>query len=328
MLDYRPKMFDEASKSHASKKLIIILLCFIAFFIVTIILESIIPGIMSSAQMVAELEKNGYLDGTSIPSIEESMRLSAKISSTPRILIASLFSTVFGTAAALIYCRCIEMRPVRSMGLRKKGLAPHYLLGLLVGIALMSAISLLGVVSGTNRITICSEINYKLIALYFFGFFIQGMSEEFIFRGYLMTTVGGSGRHTAVAVAISSVGFSLAHTANPGFGILPFVNLTLFGVFAALYMIIFDDIWGVSAIHSIWNFTQGNFYGISVSGMDDTESVFRTTAISSKDYLTGGDFGIEGSIFTTTVLLAGTAVLLFILSKKKQPAATEAALQS
>ena len=42
MLDYRPKVFSEASKSHASKNIFIILLCFLAVFIVIILLESII----------------------------------------------------------------------------------------------------------------------------------------------------------------------------------------------------------------------------------------------------------------------------------------------
>lgn len=317
MLDHRPKMFEEASHTHTSKKLYVILLSFIAVMIIILVLESIIPGIVTTRPMLDELQKQGYLDGSQKLSMKDSVAIATKVSGIPKVMIPSLFSTIFGTIAALFYCRFVEMRPMRSMGIRKKKLIPHYLLGLAVGIALMTAITLLSAAFGVNSISMCSNVNYKLLAMFLLGFFVQGMSEEFIFRGYLMTSIGGSGQHTLVAVGISAVAFAFAHAGNPGFGPVPFINLTLFGVFAAFYVILFDDIWGICAVHSIWNFTQGNFYGISVSGSSNTESVFRTTAVSSKSYLTGGKFGIEGSIFTTITLLIGTAVLIYAISRKK-----------
>ena len=81
-------------------------------------------------------------------------------------------------------------------------------------------------------------------------------------------------------------------------------------------MIHFDNIWGVCGIHSVWNFTQGNLYGISVSGSGQSESIFRTSQNSSHAFLTGGEFGIEGSIATTIVLLTGTAIVLLMHKKR------------
>ena len=203
---------------------------------------------------------------------------------------------------------------MRSMGFTKEKALTHYLRGLLTGAVLMSAITLLSVICRGNNIALCSNINFGLIGLYFLGFLVQGMSEEVIFRGFLMNTIAGR-FHAFIAIGISAVAFSLAHVMNPGFGVLVFINLAMFGVFASLYMIAFDDIWGACAIHSVWNFTQGSFYGISVSGSGNQESVFRTTAASSSKLLTGGDFGIEGSIFTTVVLAAGIAAVIFKLKK-------------
>lgn len=316
MLNYRPKMFDEASKSHASKNIAIIILCFIAVFLVIQLLESIVPTVMGFKPLLEAVSGIELIDESGNFNIGEYTDAALRIYSRDDLMLATLFSTVLGTICSLIYCRCIEMRNVRSMGARKPGFLAHYGSGLLVGIVLMTAISLLGLIFGVNSIKLSDEIKFGTIGLYLLGFVVQGMSEEFIFRGYLMTTIGGSGQHTITAVGISAVGFALAHAANPGFGILPFFNLTLFGVFAALYMILFDNIWGVCAIHSIWNFTQGNFYGISVSGTSQTPSIFRTTAKSSSDFLTGGRFGIEGSIFTTIVLLIATAAVLYGISKK------------
>ncbi|MCR4795856.1 MAG: CPBP family intramembrane metalloprotease [Ruminococcus sp.] len=318
MFDYRPKMFDEASHTHTSKKLTAILLAFIVVFGVIFLLESIIPSIITTKPMLEEMRKQGYLDNTEKFNLTESMKIATKVSAVPKVMIPSLLSTIFGTIGAIFYCRCVEMRPVRSMGARKKGLITHYLIGLLIGIAMMSAITLLSVAFGANSIKLCDSIDYKILALFLLGFFVQGMSEEFIFRGYLMNSIGGGGHHTAIAVGISAAAFALAHAANPGFGVVPFINLALFGVFAAFYMMLFDNIWGVCAIHSIWNFTQGNIYGISVSGSGDTESLFRTTQISDKAFLTGGEFGIEGSIFTTLILSIGVALTAFALYRKTQ----------
>ena len=317
MLDHRPKMFEEASKTHTSKNLIIIVCTFIAVLFVILLLESIIPGMVTTKPMLEELEQQGFLDGSKELSWKNSVAIATKVTGRPKIMVPTLLSTAFGTLTAMFYCRFIEMRPLRSMGARKKKLLPHYLLGLAVGAALMTTITLLSVAFGANSISLCSNIDYKWLPLFFIGFIVQGMSEEFIFRGYLMASVGGSGQHTLIAVGISAVAFALAHAGNPGFGPVPFINLTLFGVFAAFYVVLFDDIWGICAVHSIWNFTQGNFYGISVSGTDDLTSVFRTTAVSSKDFLTGGKFGIEGSIFTTVALLTGTAILIYAISRKK-----------
>lgn len=306
---YKPKMFKEAEKSTASENLFVNIIVFVLILLIILVAESIIPSIMVNPELKQFIAENPTTN------MKELIKISTELTMRPNIFIVSLICTGFGTLISVIYCRFMEARHLRSMGMRKEKAALHYGTGLLVGIALMTSIVLISVVTGINRISLCSDINFGLLALFLGGFLIQGMSEEFIFRGYLMNTLG-SRHNTVIAVAVSAAAFSLAHFFNPGFNLLVFFNLAMFGVFAALYMICFDDIWGVCGIHSIWNFTQGNFYGISVSGTGDMDSVFRTTAKSSSAILTGGDFGIEGSILTTIVLTAG-AVIMFLLIRKK-----------
>ena len=314
MLKFKSGIFEEASKSHASPKLSSILIAFVVVFLVIYLFEGIVPTILTTKPMLEEFAKMGYEAGDKI-SFADSMRVANKVIAPPAVMIPTLISTVFGTIISMLYCRFGEMRSLGSMGMRKKKLIPHYLLGLLIGIALMTAIVLLSALFGAQKITLCTNVNYGIIALFALGWFFQGMSEEFVFRGYLMNSIGG--RNSAVlAITVSSVAFSLAHAANPGFGPLVFINLALFAAFAALYMILMDDIWGGCAIHSIWNCTQGNFYGISVSGTNEVESVMKTTAASDSKILTGGNFGIEGSIFTTVVLLIAGAIVIVMMKKK------------
>lgn len=313
MLNIKSKMFEESKKSTASEKIVVNIVVFIVVFFVIALAEAAIPSFMSNSELNQRFAAEGLIENRDM---NRMMEISMEVNSQPKYFIATLLCTAFGTLISIIYCRFIEARYVRSMGVRKEKAGIHYLQGLAVGIILMTSTVLLSLLFGINSISLCQNINFGLIGLYFIGFLVQGMSEEFIFRGYLMTTVGA--RHKPItAVIISAVGFSLAHFFNSGFSPLVFFNLALFGAFASVYMLYFDDIWGVCAIHSIWNFTQGNFYGISVSGSADTESVFRTSAVNSSVLLTGGDFGIEGSIITTLVLGAGIAVILYKMSRQK-----------
>ncbi len=269
MIKIKSKMFEESSHSLASPSLPVQLLSFVIVFFVIYLLEAVIPSVVSVSPMMEEMKSQGMLDGSTKITLKNSMAAATIISSSPKVMIPSLLSTVFGTVASVIYCRNIEVRPVSSMGIKKKKLVRHYLTGLLTGIVMMTAITLLSVLFGANSISLCKNINLGLILLYLLGFFIQGMSEEFIFRGYFMTTIGGY-HSPLLAVGISSAAFALAHVANPGFNVLSCINLVLFGVFAGMYMICSDNIWGVCGIHSVWNLMQGNFYGISVSGIGDT----------------------------------------------------------
>lgn len=314
MLELKPKMFKESEKSNASENLVILIMSFLFIFGLIFLAEAVIPWLLSKDELNAKLTDFGYYSGTKKLNIGEVRDLSMEVSMQPKIFIPTLLCTGFGTLISIIYCRFFEARPMRSMGFTKEKALTHYLRGLLTGAVLMSAITLLSVICRGNNIALCSNINFGLIGLYFLGFLVQGMSEEVIFRGFLMNTIAGR-FHAFIAIGISAAAFSLAHVMNPGFGVLVFINLAMFGVFASLYMIAFDDIWGACAIHSVWNFTQGSFYGISVSGSGNQESVFRTTAASSSKLLTGGDFGIEGSIFTTVVLAAGIAAVIFKLKK-------------
>lgn len=318
MPELKCKMFKESEKSAVSDNLLINVLTFIFVFCIIIIAEMIIPWLIAKDAINAAIDEVSVIDSAGGKlSFDEIRSAAMSVGMKPSVLFPTLLTTAFGTIISIINCRFAEARPMASMGVVKHKAGLHYLMGAGVGLVLMSLIALVPSLFGVCSISLCSNIDFGIIGLLFIGFLVQGMSEEFIFRGYLMNSLAGR-HHPYAAVGISAAAFSLAHVLNPGFGVLVFINLAMFGVFASLYMILFDDIWGVCAIHSVWNFLQGCFYGISVSGSGDTESVFRTVPVSSSKLLTGGDFGIEGSIFTTAVLGAGIALLLYLINKKKE----------
>ena len=312
-------MFKESSESKSPDNIYAILGIFIGVFFLSAFAESVIPTMMMMPTLIERLQAEGFKGRITINSgyLNRVMELSKEIMSQPRYFSVILICNIFMILIAVIYCRYVEKRPLTSMGFRKKKSARHYLAGVFTGIFMMTADVLLSVVCGVHEIKLSAERDTVLLIVYFIGFLIQGAAEEVIFRGYLMNTIGGK-VSPVPAILISSAIFSIAHAANKGFGFLAFFNIVLFGVFEGLHMILYDDIWGACAIHSMWNFFQGNFYGISVSGTDVADSVFVLTRTSDSSILTGGDFGIEGSIFTTLILLLASACLIIGISKKNQ----------
>jgi membrane protease YdiL (CAAX protease family) len=105
------------------------------------------------------------------------------------------------------------------------------------------------------------------------------------------------------------------HYGNSGINLLGLLNLFLFGVFAALYFLRRGSIWGISAIHSMWNFAQGNVFGCAVSGNSGMDSIFSTTSQSANTIFNGGAFGPEGGLGVTIILSIGIIILLPLKNK-------------
>jgi membrane protease YdiL (CAAX protease family) len=154
------------------------------------------------------------------------------------------------------------------------------------------------------------------------GFLLQGLSEELLCRGYFMVSLAARQR-LIVAVVVSSLAFAALHLANASVLDVPLAlpNLFLFGVFTGVYMLKRGSIWGVCAIHSLWNFAQGNIFGIKVSGSTQLPSLLQVSAPNDtwqSTLINGGNFGLEGGIAVTIVLGIAIAVTLLLPAAKPQ----------
>ena len=295
-------------------KLLIFLLVFLFYTFAEMIpiILFFIPRLMDWAMPI--MEKNGMIaDDVMMEKINGML-------TDPFMTKVTLFATGLGTIVILLFCRFVEGRKLNTMGFRKKGAALHYLLGLGVGFVMFSMVVLLSYLMGGLQWNGYQGFSWMvLVAL--LGYGIQGMSEEVMCRGYLMTTVL---RHQNVwwAVAVNSVVFGILHGGNAGFSLLAFINLVLYAVMISFYMLRTDNLWGACAIHSIWNFVQGNFYGLPVSGIDSGETIF-SMSLQGSALANGGTFGLEASLPTTIVMTAAIALLLFVPGKKQEKAETE-----
>lgn len=230
--------------------------------------------------------------------------------------IIQLFATIIPAAIAIIFCRFAEGRSLRSMGFVKEKALPKYLLGLAAGMVMFSAVLLLAVVTGNASFggigVISSPLMYALICV---GWLLQGAEEEIICRGWLMTSLSIKLPMWA-AVIINSAFFSVMHLFNAGFNFLAALNILLVGIMLSLFAVRFNNIWISCAIHSVWNWVQGNFYGLPVSGMATGSSVLNFE-LTGSELWTGGSFGLESGLGATIVCAVVILLLIFVPQKKK-----------
>ena len=282
-----PHMLTEAKRQSRGRHLALEILLFCAVFIVS---QCIVSFPIAIVMVIAGSSQDDLL------------------------LLVQLFSTAITTLLAILFCRFVEKRSLGTMGLTRRGLLREYGMGMLIGMVLIAACVGICVLAGSLRLEV-QGFSIGIWILYLFGFLIQGMSEEVLCRGYMMVSV--SRRHSLVlAVLTNSIAFGLLHIFNPGFGLLPLLNIVLFGILESVYVLKRGDLWGASAIHSIWNFMQGNVFGVQVSGMRIAASPLRATADPDTAWLNGGAFGLEGGVAITAVLAVAILLVLFFLPQK------------
>lgn len=213
-------------------------------------------------------------------------------------------------AVFIAYMRWIEKRSALSMGFTRGGTLRRYLAGLGWGTLMMLVAAGIACAFGGLRFAgFGEEMRWGLWLMLLVGFLFQGMSEEVMCRGFLMVSAANRAP-LWIGVALNSVIFAALHLFNSGVTALSFVNLILYALFASFYFLRTDSIWGIGALHSAWNFVQGCVLGIGVSGnpMPVTAAHF-VPAPGSPEAVNGGQFGLEGSIAATLVLVAGILVL-------------------
>ena len=225
----------------------------------------------------------------------------------------------FIALVVFLWVRYREKRPFSSLGFYKQDWFKNLLKGFLIGAVQFSLVVVLLLVTGTGSLKL-GQLNLQslIFVLAIIPFWIlQGGTEELVTRGWLFPAVSAKS-NIFIGILISSALFGAMHLLNAGVTVLSIVTIILDGIFACLLMIKYDNMWVLAGMHGAWNFVQGNVYGIQVSGNGATASVFNYTSQTSIDWLSGGAFGAEGSIFASIVLIGCIAYLYWSLKKENR----------
>lgn len=303
----KPAAVVKAGESHRGLNWALELLVFVLVFVVSSIAETLVILPIALGMLLSDTDFRAALAAGNPQGIIDA---SVQVGTADISMICSLFATIGMILIVILFCKLIQKRKLDTLGFMQRGAVKEYLFGAAAGFIAFSAAVLICVLTGSLQLNgFSSAFGVGIFLLFLFGFMVQGMAEEVMCRGYLMVSIGR--RYPMwVAAVLNALIFAALHLANSGISALAFVNLTLFGIFASVYFIKRGNIWGIAAFHSVWNLVQGNFYGIRVSGMETSCTVFESTSVAGRDIVNGGAFGLEGGLAVTAVLVAGILLLL------------------
>ena len=237
----------------------------------------------------------------------------------PEGSIAAQIGEVFSNGASLLllwlWLRFKEVRPFSSLGFRGGDALWRFLTGIGLGAGLLTLSVLILRVLGQYQSVhgaaggLSGWAALLPVVLLVLMWAVQSSTEETLMRGYLVQT-GALQLPGLVAILIPALIFSGLHFLTPGpkepFAV---INIVLFALFVSLIALRQGSLWFVCGVHTGWNWFQGNVFGVPVSGNVHMTALFPMGPTANASHLlSGGAFGVEGSLMVT--MIWGVATLI------------------
>ena len=255
------------------------------------------------------------------------------------------------TIATILMAR-LERRTIASYGFRPQGGLRDFILGLVTGATLLSALVAVLHTSGLlifdARLLFGGQI-LRSGLIWTVGFLLVAVAEEMLLRGYLQFTLTRTldsllsyllPHRTPnragfwISACILSIAFGYGHIGNSGESPLGLVDAALVGLVFCLSLWRTGSLWWAIGFHLAWDWTQSFLYGVADSGLMVQGHLFATHPLG-RSLLSGGLTGPEGSIFLFPVMLLACAVVFLTLPRTDSgygttdaPASASAALDS
>ena len=232
------------------------------------------------------------------------------------ILINSSISLVLTLALGWFWGKSLEDLPFRALGAWfSKNWFKDLLWGLIFGALALALACGIAVVFGGLSFEFNRSYGTAAILLTLgvaaLVFAVAAAFEEALFRGYILQTFARA-RLAWLAILLTSCFFALAHYNNPNATALSTINTALAGVWLGVAYLKTRNLWFPFGVHLMWNWMQGAFFGVEVSGLQKLITApFLREIDSGPVWLTGENYGIEGGIACTVALVVSTIAIWF-----------------
>jgi membrane protease YdiL (CAAX protease family) len=226
---------------------------------------------------------------------------------------------------AFIVLRWIDRRPLALLGLDfGAGCIRETAAGLAAGVGSTGLLVGALVISGSVSLAIAPDLGQSMSVMprFLFIFTMAAAVEELVFRGYPLQVFSEGSRRWS-AGSLLCFFFTWGHGGNPDVTVVGIINIFLAAVMLTVLYFQTRRLWLPIALHLSWNFAQSWLWGFDVSGIKIEGQFFVVTQHGS-DLVTGGEFGLEGSILST--ILFGSIIVWFLARPIIRPTVDVAAL--
>ena len=230
---------------------------------------------------------------------------------SPVMLILTAFQVMGSFLALWLATKFIDRKPLMSIGLSVKDKTNEMLIGLGFALAFIGGLFLILWLIGAINIT--GYIGFKPgVFIVSMMLFMAAFDEELIFRGYILNNMMDSTSNRWIALAGSSLLFALLHSGNPSVWStwVPMTELFAAGFILGISYTFTKNLWFPTFFHFGWNFFQGLF-GFEISGInvDSWKMISHENTGNVPDIVSGGAFGIEGSVITLSCTIICTYLI-------------------
>ncbi len=233
----------------------------------------------------------------------------------PTLAIITKSTTVLIVVIATAVMARIEGHGVAFYGLIGIDRVRQLLIGIVSGFVFLSL--LVGILVATHHLDL-SRAHAPLgrtvayAAAWALCFFLVGMMEELMLRGYLLFTLARGIRFWPAAVVLAAL-FGLMHGRNPGESPFGLIAAALIALVFSLSLWRLGHLWWAIGFHTAWDWAESYFYGTADSGTVSFGRLMHAHP-SGALLLSGGATGPEGSAW---ILLIVVLAALFVW--KTQP---------
>ena len=230
---------------------------------------------------------------------------------SPMMLLMSVLGIISSFGAIWFMMAVVNREPLMNIGLSVENRGKEMLVGLGGALLFIGGIFLilwtLGAITVTGLVGFKSEVFMVSMML-----FVAAFNEEIVFRGYLLKNMMEETDNRWIALAGSSVFFALVHSGNPSVWStwVPMTELFAAGFILGISYTFTKNLWLPTFFHFGWNFFQGLFgFEISGMGVDSWKVLSHENTGNVPDVISGGAFGIEGSVISLCCTILGTYLI-------------------
>lgn len=275
----------------------------LVFFFVVVVLVSLLGGLLGAVGLLIPQMRELLPGGARFDSLSPYKAVAALGIERSMLMVATL-------AGSAICARLLERRSLGSVGYKfHRGWLRDFWLGSALGTASICLSVAFATLAGSMSFASPSIGIAALMfnfAILFLVFLIAAAFEEILIRGFAFQAITHN-LGPVVALISTSILFGAMHASNPNVSTLSTINTVLAGIWLSVAYLVTRSLWLATALHYAWNMVMAFVFGLPVSGLVVYKSLAALDGRGGEPvWISGGDYGPEGGVAATIVLIICT----------------------